>query len=187
MCVCVCVCVCVCLIKSNLFCHAFYLTVVFKNLLLNINFGDLWWFSKSCTFHSYIEVFYPFLVNFWSWHMWWLEWKMVLHRLNYLDNWFPEGPLFEEVKEYLVCEGLWNRDWGKAIQSCLPGNPSCIHSPNQTLLLVSRSACLQEPDIAVSWETLPEPDKYRGRCSQPGTPMEELGKELKELKEFATL
>ena len=30
-----------------------------------------------------------------------------------------------------------------------------------------RSACSQEPDIAVSREALPEPDKYRGACSQP--------------------
>jgi hypothetical protein len=39
---------------------------------------------------------------------------------------------------------------------------------------------------------LPEPDKYRGRCSKitigvnMGSPIEELEKELKELKEFAT-
>jgi hypothetical protein len=37
-----------------------------------------------------------------------------------------------------------------------------------------------EPDISVSWEALPVPDKYRGRCFQPniglstGSPMEEL-------------
>ena len=43
-------------------------------------------------------------------------------------------------------------------------------------------------DIAVSWEALPEPDKYRGRCLQStivlstGTAMEELGERLKELK-----
>jgi hypothetical protein len=29
-----------------------------------------------------------------------------------------------------------------------------------------RSAHWQEPDIAVSWEALPEPDKYRGGCTQ---------------------
>jgi hypothetical protein len=45
--------------------------------------------------------------------------------------------------------------------------------------------------MAVSWETLPEPYKYRGRCSQPtigwstGSPIEELEKGLKELKGFA--
>jgi hypothetical protein len=48
-----------------------------------------------------------------------------------------------------------------------------------------------EPDIAVPWEALPEPDKYRGEYLQPaielsmGSPMEELEKGLKELKGFA--
>ena len=46
--------------------------------------------------------------------------------------------------------------------------------------------------MAVSCEALPEPYKYRDRCSQPtiglimGSPMEELEKGLKELKGFAT-
>jgi hypothetical protein len=46
--------------------------------------------------------------------------------------------------------------------------------------------------MVVSWESLPEPDQYKGGCSQPtsrlstGTPMEELEKGLKELKGFAT-
>ena len=50
------------------------------------------------------------------------------------------------------------------------------------------SACWQEPDIAVFWKALPVPEKYRSGCSQPtvglstGSPMEELGKEWKELK-----
>jgi hypothetical protein len=60
----------------------------------------------------------------------------------------------------------------------------------RTLLWMPRSACWQKPDIAVSWEVLPEPDKYRGKCLQPttglsmGSPMEELEKGLKELKGF---
>jgi hypothetical protein len=59
-------------------------------------------------------------------------------------------------------------------------------------LLMPRNACLQEPDIAVSWETLPEPDQYRCVCLPPtiglimGIPTEELGEGLKELKGFAT-
>jgi hypothetical protein len=42
-------------------------------------------------------------------------------------------------------------------------------------------------------EVLPEPDQYRCGCTQPtsglsmGSPMEELGEGLKELKGFATL
>jgi hypothetical protein len=53
------------------------------------------------------------------------------------------------------------------------------------------SICWQEPDMAVSWEALPEPDKYIGSCLQPtiglstGFPREELEKGLKELKGFA--
>jgi hypothetical protein len=62
-------------------------------------------------------------------------------------------------------------------------------------LWMPTSACWQKPDIAVSWEALPEPDKYRGGCSQPttglwvpngGSPMEELEKGPKELKGFVT-
>ena len=38
---------------------------------------------------------------------------------------------------------------------------------NQTLLWMPMRACWQEADIAVSWEALPAPDKYRSVCSQP--------------------
>ena len=61
----------------------------------------------------------------------------------------------------------------------------------QTLLWRPTRACWQEPDISVSWEALPVPDKYRGGCSQPsiglstGSPMKELEKVSKEPKGFA--
>jgi hypothetical protein len=54
---------------------------------------------------------------------------------------------------------------------------------------IPTSACWQEPDIAVSWEAVP--DKYRGGCSQPTiglstrSPMKELEKGPKKLKELA--
>jgi hypothetical protein len=54
-------------------------------------------------------------------------------------------------------------------------------------------ACWQKPVMAVSWEALPKPDKYRGGCSQStiglsvGSLMEDLEKELKELRGFAVL
>jgi hypothetical protein len=63
----------------------------------------------------------------------------------------------------------------------------------QTLLWMPRSACRQEPDIAVPWEALPVPDKCRGGSSQQtiglntGFPMEEPEKGLKELKGFAII
>jgi hypothetical protein len=87
----------------------------------------------------------------------------------------------------------WNRDWGMAIQRLphLGIHPMCSHQ-NQTLLLMPRRACWQEPQIAVLWEVVPEPDQYRCGCSQPairqstGTLIEELGKGLKELKGLAT-
>jgi hypothetical protein len=48
-------------------------------------------------------------------------------------------------------------------------------------------------DIAISCESMPVPGKYRSGCSQSsigwntGSPMKELEKEPKELKESATL
>ena len=41
-----------------------------------------------------------------------------------------------------------------------------IHQ-TQILLWMPTSACWQKPDIAVSWEAPPVPDKYRDGCSQP--------------------
>jgi hypothetical protein len=83
---------------------------------------------------------------------------------------------------------------GKAIQR-LPylGIHPIYNSQAQTLLCLSGSACWQEPDIAVSWDALPEPDKYRGGYLQPtiglstGSLMEELEKGLKKLRGFAAL
>ena len=52
----------------------------------------------------------------------------------------------------------------------------------QSLLWTSTSACWQETDIAVFWESLPVPDKYRSGGSQPsigqstGSPVKELEK-----------
>jgi hypothetical protein len=50
----------------------------------------------------------------------------------------------------------------KAIQRLLHLGiyPICRHQ-TQTLLLIPRSTWWQEPDIAVSWEALLEPDQYR--------------------------
>jgi hypothetical protein len=57
---------------------------------------------------------------------------------------------------------------GMTIQrlSYLEFHPLYNHQ-TQTLLWMPRRACWQEPDIAVSWEALPVPDKYRSGCSQP--------------------
>ena len=57
---------------------------------------------------------------------------------------------------------------GKAIQRLphLRILPIYSHQIQKQLWLL-RSACWQELDITVSWEALPEPDKYRGKCLQP--------------------
>ena len=80
---------------------------------------------------------------------------------------------------------------GKAIQRLPDLRIHPIYSQQtETLLWMPRSAWWQEPDIAVSWEALPVPDKYRSGCSQSsiglstGSPMKELEKGLKELEGF---
>jgi hypothetical protein len=85
---------------------------------------------------------------------------------------------------------VWSIDW-KTIQrlSYIGILPIYSHQA-QTLLGMPTSTCWKEPNIAVSWEALPVPDKYKGRCPQPTvglskrSPMEELEKGLKELKEL---
>ena len=76
---------------------------------------------------------------------------------------------------------------GKAIQRLLHLGIHPVYS-YQTLLWMPISACWQEPDIAVSWETLSVPNKCRGGFSQPTiglSPIEKLEKGPKELKELA--
>jgi hypothetical protein len=98
----------------------------------------------------------------------------------YLQNFNPELLLSKgntEAKSRAESEQ-------KAIQRLhhLGVHPICIHQ-TQTLLLMPRSACWEEPDLAVSWEALPEPHQHRHGCSQhtikvsTGTPMVELGKD----------
>jgi hypothetical protein len=60
----------------------------------------------------------------------------------------------------------------------------------QTLLWMPIRAWCPEPDIAVSWEALPVPNKYRSGCLQPSfgrstrSLMKELEKQPMELKGF---
>jgi hypothetical protein len=81
---------------------------------------------------------------------------------------------------------------GKAIRRLPHLGIHPIYSHQIQTLLWMPSACWKEPDIAVSWEALPEPDKYRGRCSKPtiglrmGSLIEKLEKGLKEQKGLAT-
>ena len=87
-------------------------------------------------------------------------------------------------------EEIHKGDMKERAESC-NGNSIFSHQ-TQTLLWIPTNACCQEPDIAVSWEALPVPDKYRGGCFRPTiglsmeSPLEELEKRPKELKELAT-
>jgi hypothetical protein len=81
---------------------------------------------------------------------------------------------------------------GKAIQwLSFLGIHLIYISQSRHYCVCQQVAFWQEPDIALSWETLPVPDNYRGGCSQPsiglstGSPMEVLEKGHKELKGFA--
>jgi len=58
----------------------------------------------------------------------------------------------------------------KAIQR-LPylGIHPIYNHQTQALLSMPRSTCEQEPDIVITREALPEPDKYRGSCSNAGS------------------
>jgi hypothetical protein len=78
---------------------------------------------------------------------------------------------------------------GKDIQrlSHLRIHPICSYQ-TQTVLWIPKSEYWKEPDMAVSWEALPEPYTYRGGCLKlviglsVGSPVEELEKGLEELK-----
>jgi hypothetical protein len=69
------------------------------------------------------------------------------------------------------------------------GDP--CHKQTQALWQMPKRACWQEPDIALSWEALPVPGKYRSGYSQSsigwstGSTMKELEKVPKELKGFS--
>jgi len=72
-----------------------------------------------------------------------------------------------------------------------------IHPQNnhhtQRLLQMSTRVCWQDPNTAVLCEDMPVPSKYRSGCSQSSigwsteSPMKELEKAPKELKESAAL
>ena len=67
----------------------------------------------------------------------------------------------------------------KAIQTAPTRDPSHLLAPNLDSTADAKSACWQEPGMAVSLEGLPASDQYRCRYSQPtiwlspGTKMEE--------------
>jgi hypothetical protein len=68
-----------------------------------------------------------------------------------------------------------------------------ISLQTQTLLHIPARFCFKDPDIAVSYEAMTVPGKYRSGCSQSsigwdtGTPVKKVEKTHKELKGSATL
>jgi hypothetical protein len=74
-----------------------------------------------------------------------------------------------------------------------PKDPSHNQPPNPDTIAYARKILLKGPVIAVSYEAMPVPGKYRCGCSQlsirwnTGPPMEKLEKAPKELKGSATL
>jgi hypothetical protein len=74
-----------------------------------------------------------------------------------------------------------------------PGNLSHNQPPNPDTIAYARKILLKYPGIAVSYEAMPVPGKYRSGCSQSsirwntGPPVEKLEKAPKELKGSATL
>jgi hypothetical protein len=74
-----------------------------------------------------------------------------------------------------------------------PGIHPIISIQTLTPLHILARFYRKDPDVAVSYETMPGPSKHRSGCSQSangwitGLPMEELEKVPKELKGSATL
>jgi hypothetical protein len=68
-----------------------------------------------------------------------------------------------------------------------------IASCSVLLLMPLHAHCALDPGVAVSYDAMPVPGKYRSGCSQSsikwntGPPMEKLEKASKELKGSATL
>ena len=103
------------------------------------------------------------------------------------------------MRNKILMEGVtetkfWAKMEGKTIQRLLyPGIRPIYNHQTQTLLHMPERFYWQDPDIALSWETMPMPGKYRSGCSHSsigwntGPLMKELEKVPKDLKGSATL
>jgi hypothetical protein len=114
------------------------------------------------------------------------------------DQWVDTSFLFRIGKK-IPMEGVTETKFGAKRKGWtiqwLPhlGIHPIISHQIQTLLHMPARFWWQDPDIAVSYEAMPVPGKYRSGCSQSsirwntGPPMEKLEKASKELKGSATL
>ena len=72
------------------------------------------------------------------------------------------------------------------------GDPSCLQTPNATLLPWARGTCRQALSVAVSGEVRPATDEKRGGCLEPtirlysGNLVGELAERLEEQRGIAT-
>jgi hypothetical protein len=83
---------------------------------------------------------------------------------------------------------VWCRDWrNEHPETAPPGDPSHKQPPNPDTRQMPTRACWQKPDIAVSWEALPVPGRYRNGCSQSsiGQSSRSLMKELEKVPVLA--
>jgi hypothetical protein len=79
------------------------------------------------------------------------------------------------------------------LETAISRDPPHNQLPNADTIAYTSKILSKDPDVAVSYETMPGPSKHRSGCSQSvigwitGLPMEELEKVPKELKGSATL
>jgi hypothetical protein len=135
--------------------------------------------------------------NLYYWHE--ITWKLYKFfswfQFKYIEIYFYKTTLGNKIPMKGVTEAKFGaKTKGWTIQR-LPH--SGIHPINshqtQTPLHMAERFCWRDPVIAVSYEAMLVPGKYRSGCSQSsirwntGTPMEKLEKAPKELKWSATL
>ena len=119
-------------------------------------------------------------------------WNSRRRKTNVWIIWsFLEGGTKFPWKE-LQRQNLEQRLKERASRDCPTPRIHSIYSRQiQTVLCIPTRACWQEPYIAVSWEALMVPDKYRSGHPQPSiwqsteSPMKKLEKGPEELKAFA--
>ena len=106
--------------------------------------------------------------------------KFRIPKIEFTDNMKPKEKEDESVEASVLRRGnkiltggnietkCGAETEGKAIER-LPhlGIYSIYSHQTKTLLWMPGCACWWKPDMAVSWEALTEPDKYRGGNSQP--------------------
>ena len=134
------------------------------------NSCSLWWCSSflhvSCIFHAMSDKNenHQKSPNQKKARTRWVQCRILsdLQRRGIINTlWNKKGEQNTQKRKYR--DIMWNREWRKGHpETAQYRDPSNIQSPTQALLWMPRTAYLQEPDIAVSWEAMPDSDEYRG-------------------------